>query len=541
MVMKHLAASCATALLLCAGASDAEAQGFWSYWSEGSIRPPGYARPRRPADPSRLLKRSDRDSDTVAPGSAATVGKGARPPAAVGTLVAVVSLAEQRVSIYGPGGLIVRSPISSGTRSNPTPTGVFSIIQKNRYHRSNLYSNAPMPFMQRITWSGVAMHAGVLPGYPASHGCIRLPYSFAAQLWGMTRMGARVIVARADVTPVDISHPFLFTPRMLPAAPAVAQASQPSPTLVTLAQADRGGETPASAAAALTQPRLLNPIEAAEAQRVGATAKAAELEKAEKKAFSLAAEQSSEARKARIALRKAELAVTAAESKLASAERAVQNAKTEDATQSAEAAKSATEATLAEARKAQDDALALEASESREAADAVAAAREAQAATNAAEAAAKDAARRTKPLTVFISGKDRRLYVRQNLEPVFDVPVTIRDGDKALGTHVFTAMQPAEDGHLRWSVVSLPASLPPEPRKKVSAKSGDRADTRSERPAAPVTGETASGALDRIVLPPELVERFSGMVWTGATIMVSDLGPGNETGLGTDIILQTRH
>ena len=323
--MKFLAAGCAASLLCSAFASDARAQGFWSYWNEGSIKPPGYVRPRKPADPSRLLKRSDRSNEAAVTSPASSKGVRTAPPS--GPLIAVVSLAEQRVSIYGPGGLIVRSPISSGTKSNPTPTGVFSIIQKNRYHRSNLYSNAPMPFMQRITWSGVAMHAGVLPGYPASHGCIRLPYSFAAQLWGMTRMGARVIVARADVVPVDIRHPFLFAPKMVPAPavvadaaqqrePANSQASQSAATLVTLAQVERGGETAASAAAALTQSRLLNPIEAAEAQRVNATAKAAELEKAERRAFSVAAEQSSEARKARIALRKAELAVTAAEAKL---------------------------------------------------------------------------------------------------------------------------------------------------------------------------------------------------------------------------------
>ena len=185
--------------------------------------------------------------------------------------------------------------------------------------------------------------------------------------------------------------------------------------------------------------------------------------------------------------------------------------------------------------------MAAEATESKQAAEAVSIAREVQAAANAAEREAKDAARRTKPLTVFISKKERRLYVRQNAEFVFDVPVTIRDGERPLGTHVFTATESMEDGKLRWSVVSLPPSLPPEPRRKVAEKGKGRAEVKPERAAAPLTAETASGALDRIELPPELVERFSSMVWTGATIMVSDLGPGSETGLGTDIILQTRH
>ena len=100
---------------------------------------------------------------------------------------------------------------------HPTPTGVFSVIQKNRHHRSNIYSGAPMPFMQRITWSGIAMHQGALPGRPASHGCIRLPQDFAQTLWKRTKLGARVIVARDEVEPYAFSHPKLFAPNALTA------------------------------------------------------------------------------------------------------------------------------------------------------------------------------------------------------------------------------------------------------------------------------------------------------------------------------------
>jgi hypothetical protein len=87
---------------------------------------------------------------------------------------------------------------------------VFSVIEKERWHRSNLYSGAPMPYMQRITWSGIALHAGELPGYPASHGCIRLTNDFAIRLWHLTKRGARVIIARHDVVPVEITNPHLF-------------------------------------------------------------------------------------------------------------------------------------------------------------------------------------------------------------------------------------------------------------------------------------------------------------------------------------------
>ena len=112
--------------------------------------------------------------------------------------------------------------VSTGTASHPTPTGVFSIIEKDRFHRSNLYHNAPMFFMQRVTWSGVAMHEGVLPGYPASHGCIRLPRDFAARLWPTTKLGVRVIIARDEVAPVDFAHPRLFAPRPKPTEPKIA-------------------------------------------------------------------------------------------------------------------------------------------------------------------------------------------------------------------------------------------------------------------------------------------------------------------------------
>ena len=93
---------------------------------------------------------------------------------------------------------------------HPTPFGVFSVIGKKRWHRSNLYSAAPMPYMQRLTWSGIALHAGVVPGYPASHGCIRLKRDFAVRLWQLTRRGTRVIIAPDDIRPLEIANPRLF-------------------------------------------------------------------------------------------------------------------------------------------------------------------------------------------------------------------------------------------------------------------------------------------------------------------------------------------
>jgi lipoprotein-anchoring transpeptidase ErfK/SrfK len=153
-------------------------------------------------------------------------------------LVINVSIAKQRVRVYDANGFFAESPVSTGMPGHATPTGVFSVIQKDRFHHSNIYSGAPMPFMQRITWEGVALHAGVLPGYPASHGCIRMPEAFAVKMWGWTKMGARVIVTPGEVpAPENFEHPLLPAMKVVP-QPAVAQ--QPETNEPLAAKADKG-------------------------------------------------------------------------------------------------------------------------------------------------------------------------------------------------------------------------------------------------------------------------------------------------------------
>ncbi|MBX3564280.1 MAG: L,D-transpeptidase family protein [Sphingomonas sp.] len=111
-----------------------------------------------------------------------------------GPVSIVISIPQQRAFVYQDGQLIAVSTVSTGSAGRDTPTGEFTILQKKTFHRSNLYSNAPMPYMQRLTWDGIALHAGHLPGYPASHGCIRLPKEFARQLYDITEMGGQVSV-----------------------------------------------------------------------------------------------------------------------------------------------------------------------------------------------------------------------------------------------------------------------------------------------------------------------------------------------------------
>jgi len=139
-----------------------------------------------------------------------------------GPLHIIISIAKQRVTVYANGTAVARAPVSTGVPDHPTPMGIFAVISKARWHRSNIYSGAPMPYMQRITWSGIALHAGMLPGYPASHGCIRLPEDFATRLWGLSKIGARVIITRDEVAPVAIAHPRLPVPKKLQNIPADA-------------------------------------------------------------------------------------------------------------------------------------------------------------------------------------------------------------------------------------------------------------------------------------------------------------------------------
>src|SRR5438477_9130584 len=141
-------------------------------------------------------------------------------------ILAIVSLQSQRITVYDANGWILRAPVSSGQRGRETPAGIFSVIQKEAEHYSNLYDDAFMPHMQRITWSGIALHGGPLPGYPASHGCVRMPFDFAARLFGATQMGMRVIVAPGDAAPSEIAHPALFRSQSGAGALAAARAAE---------------------------------------------------------------------------------------------------------------------------------------------------------------------------------------------------------------------------------------------------------------------------------------------------------------------------
>jgi hypothetical protein len=139
-------------------------------------------------------------------------------------IMAIVSIKAQQVTFYDADGWILRAPVSTGITGRETPAGVFAVLEKDKDHHSTLYDDAWMPNMQRITWNGIALHGGPLPGYAASHGCVRMPYGFAEKLFDKTWIGMRVIIAPNEAEPVEFSHPALFVPNPEAIAAAAVKA-----------------------------------------------------------------------------------------------------------------------------------------------------------------------------------------------------------------------------------------------------------------------------------------------------------------------------
>jgi len=440
-------------------------------------------------------------------------------------LMAIVSIADQRITVYDAQGRIMRAPVSTGRAGYETPAGIYSVIQKEAEHYSNLYDDASMPFMQRITWSGIALHAGVLPGYPASHGCIRMPDDFAERLFGMTKLGTRVIVARTDVAPAAVAHPLLFRPAPAGAPAAMAEAGQPM--RVGLAPAETGmSDHPTP-----TTSQTLRAIAASRAAAAEAATRRAE------EARQASAQKSLELGRLTRVLRVSTVAKARAETQLAAAERILEGAASPEERERAEAARAKAQARLAELQ-AQIDAAQAEAEPKAEAAARAAdAARAAEAERSAAVAAAKEAAARIAPISVFVSRQAQRLYVRQGFRPLLEREATIRDPDRPIGTHIFTALEYVGDGEeVRWSVVSMPPPRGAGAGEPSARKRPSRGEERSGEPAA-ADPDAARAALDRIDIPQDVVALVSEVVSPGSSLIVSDEPLSRETGKGTEFVV----
>ncbi len=468
----------------------------------------------------------------------------AAPAAPAGPLLAVVSLGAQRLSVYDKNGQVLTSRVSSGQTGYETPQGVFAIIERNREHFSNLYDDASMPNMQRITWSGVAMHAGRLPGYPASHGCIRLPHDVSERLFELTKLGTRVVVTDYDVAPVAIDHPRLFTIRSAEASATVADAA------ATLAKPVEGMSLPMMLGAAIVSPAhaSIAPIGpdtfADRPTGTSRTAWAAELLSRAKKteavartAKTTAAAAQKDADRAMAQMLSTERARSALAARIDALAVVVQRNQNGNVVAKAEAAKTAAELRLVELLAATDRLRAIEEQKRIEADRLTKLAEEAANAKSVAGTLARDANRRLKPVSVFVSRKTGRLYVRQGFEPLFDVPVDIRDQEAPIGTHVFTAFETNEAANvMRWSAVTAVGAVPDQ------ADVAPRGRRAKQQLAQQISDPklTAAAALDRIEIPEDVRQRIGELLIPGSSLIVSDQAISNETGKGTDFIILTR-
>ncbi len=443
----------------------------------------------------------------------------------VGPLYAVVSLADQHVSFYDANGLWERSVVSTGVAGHPTPPGIFTILEKERWHRSNIYSGAPMPYMQRLAWTGVAMHEGVVTGHPASHGCIRLPGAFAKWLFGVTSVGQRVVISQQDITPSDIVDPHLPVPQLLAPPPGTedkVRSSRVSKPVETVAL-DNPAEAKVDA-----RTKLLNPGEFVQALKAAAAANATAAVQAKKAALALVASKLEAARQAARELYSAEDNLRRAKAELEDADRAVARAQGDEAAKKATDRKSGAEARVAEAESKAREASDAKAAKDQDVVSAQEAVRNAEAQAEAATDSAKDATVRAEPISIFISRKTRHLYVRQATQHLFDMPITIHDPERPLGTHLLIATRAGDNGaSLHWVDLTPPAAVEVKHRRH-SSRRGRMIEPEDETPSMKPFPETAAAALDRIELPPEALHRIGERLWVGATLIISDVGMSGE-------------
>jgi lipoprotein-anchoring transpeptidase ErfK/SrfK len=573
----------AAGTLVAAPQADAAAQFYWQDFDTGYDRPAPMAQPRKPKARRPSAKTTATLKET-----------NAKPH---GPLIIAVSIEQQKVRVYDSNGLFAESPVSTGMKGHSTPMGVFSVIQKHKLHHSNIYSNAPMPYMQRITWSGVAMHAGVLPGYPASHGCIRMPMAFAMKMWNWTRMGARVIVTPGQITPARFAHPLLVAQKVVPQPLIANDPATDAPAVKSDKGADAGDATkPANSSLVNSEVSLdlrstvghaaplreqthtadargalpaINAVvtmsdatpSAARVQPAGDTSNAEATAGAPKSESNTNAADTSELTKTEVSTdERVKAADKPGEAKVeASSEAKSDEANTEAPTAALAKAAPAIAAPKVEEAKTPES-KPTESKTAEKPAEPVKAVADAPATPAVAPDVKKDAARlpgaekpaRAEPpkrpgqIAVFVSRKDSKLYVRENFKPQFDVPITIAPSDRPLGTHVFTAEADKNDPNLlRWSVVSLPVTA----RNAARTDEDDRAARRrkmaggasAEAKPLPVPNSPAE-ALDRIAIAPEAMARIAEILTTGGSIVVSDHGinQGGETGEGTDFIVPLR-
>ncbi|MCI4663678.1 MAG: L,D-transpeptidase family protein [Neomegalonema sp.] len=392
----------------------------------------------------------------------------------------VISLRSQTLKLYRGDVLIRSSRVSTGKAGHRTPWGVYSILEKRRRHYSNIYDRAPMPYMQRITWSGLALHQGRVPRRPASHGCVRLPRSFARRLFRMTTVGASVIITPKTQAPRLIAHPKLFrhvAPARFSDAPVASKAPKVGKLLYAL--------FPHSLATVDIEPASVGRESPAPSRGPLIWASAFDIDLDADRGF-LHLPASDQRLRVLILAGPKDTPVTAAQKILAGLGYDVGEA---DGAYGRRTAK----AVLAFQR---------------------------------AKGLPRTGTLNKETLAALyglskIKRANGHLFIRRGYKDVFDAPVTFRNPKGRIGTHVFTAMRfepgrkPGVATSVRWTVLTVD-----------DAKGADGAD--------------AISVLDRISIPAPARDWIESLLRPGSTIIVSDGGFRRETGKGTDFIVQRR-
>lgn len=379
--------------------------------------------------------------------SATPTGDQSEPP-----LYIVVSRPDQKLTVYRGTDAVATSRVSTGKNGHITPTGIYSILQKARFHRSNKYSNAPMPFMQRITWSGIALHgSNSVPAYPASHGCIRLPPAFAKELYKMTGLGAHVVITNREVAPREVDDPVLFQPVTLSASASDWPSGNAAGLRSTIDTTQSIPSTPAighSAPIRMLITRITRQQMVRDAQRL---------------------------------LNKIGYDVGDVDGYIGP--------------------------------------------------DTMAGIRGFQTLVGMPRTATVSSELMSELYRMAGEGKPPlgHLYVRREFKPVFDAPVSISDPQQPLGTHFLVASFAGGDQTARWFDISMQSRIPKSVRKAddIEADAGDE------------TVEPIADVLDRISVASEVRQRVSQMLTPGSSLIIADSGMSNETGKGTDFVVET--
>ncbi len=419
-----------------------------------------------------------------------------------GPIQIVVSLGKQQMTVYEAGKPVGRSRVSTGKDGHRTPTGIFSIIHKRRRHFSNIYNNAPMPYMQRLTWSGIALHQGVVPNYRASHGCIRMPSGFAGQLFKFTERRSHVLIADGNPIPREISHSTLFQPSIQQRAKETVEANQ-QPVRLAMNTAGKTSTNDATPDGIVEQGGDGASVKRAEAKaepitRGNLLLRASLHSDPELQAHRqlMFATRSDAPLRVLITRKSLQQRVKEAQQILLSLGYDVGEPDGYIGKQSIQAIKAFQTDKELTVTGYPNDAL---------------------------YDALYQAVGRTAEHNAFI-------YVRQNQKEIYSAPIELVSPEKPLGTHLYTLMSIDEtSGLANWNGMTAKARgrLPGQKRRKKGE-------------AVEIEAQTMGQALDRVRIPSHVRMRIEDMLTPGSSLIIADTGHNRETGIDTDYIVLTR-